>query len=73
MIQNQGMKMTTNIQMQHWKQKSLQVHWLKRENSWVEPRDVTSLVRGKEPLAAPPGNKGEATEQGPVMYVYQAV
>lgn len=31
MIQNQGMKMTTDIQTQHWKQKSLRVCWLKRQ------------------------------------------
>ena len=40
-------------------------------NSWVEPRDVTSIVRGKEPLATRPGSRGEATS--PAMSINQAV
>ena len=57
--------------MQHWKQNSLSPLAKETANSWAEPRDVTSTFRGKEPLVAPPGSRGETTSPG--MSVNQAV
>lgn len=36
-------------------------------------RDVTPVVSGKESPGALSGSKGETTEQGPIMSVYQVL